>query len=360
MNNPSSEAADTPIRTAIIGCGTVSQTIHIPNLKSLESFQIVAICDTVRDRADGVADRSGVNQVFYDPIELYDACEIDAVLVCTPPYARVETILPAVERGLHVFAEKPLSITTSDANVLVDAAEKTDTIAMVGYMKRYDPGFERTDELVDTIEDLKVVSAVDVDADHGAVISEVHNVIGDAPRDWERQREKGGEELGSDRVDVIDAYTFYLEHGCHVINALRSLLGEVTDIRHVELFDGGTYSIALLEFSGEHRCVFESGVTDRKWYDSHLRFNGETQQVTLQFPNPFIQNLPSTVRIRSGTDVIEDATEIQSFKASFERELRHFARCIETGAEPRTTFAEARTDIEVIREIVTAGSSDLS
>ncbi len=112
-----------PLRIAIIGLGAVTRNIHLPAYKSLaEKVEIVAGCDT-----DGAArqigkEKFGLREVFDDPLKMIKATAPDVVSVCTPPAFHIEQGLMALEHDFHVFCEKPLADSLSEADKLVRAA----------------------------------------------------------------------------------------------------------------------------------------------------------------------------------------------------------------------------------------------
>ena len=70
----------------------------------------------------------------------------------------------ALDRGLGVFAEKPLAFSSQEAAEVVAAVERTEGCLVVGYMKRYDPAYERMAELVSTLDDLRLMRVTTLEA----------------------------------------------------------------------------------------------------------------------------------------------------------------------------------------------------
>ena len=87
----------------------------------------------------------------------HEAADLNGVLVCTPPYMRLETALPVLERGLPALIEKPLATVPETARKI--AAADHDATSMVGYMKRYHPTVTAT---YDTINEQPTIDLVDV------------------------------------------------------------------------------------------------------------------------------------------------------------------------------------------------------
>lgn len=113
------------LRIAIIGLGAVTRNIHLPAYKTLaDKIEIVAGCDVDGAARRQAAEKFGVPEVFDDPLKMIDRTAPDIVAVCTPPAFHVEQSLIALENGCHVFCEKPVAETLTDADKLVQAAAK--------------------------------------------------------------------------------------------------------------------------------------------------------------------------------------------------------------------------------------------
>lgn len=348
------------IDIAVIGCGTVAQTVHIPNILSSNLFRLRAVCDQSLPRADAVSNKFGIESAYAEADRLLDERpEVEAIVDCTPPYARRDATLPALRCDRHVLTEKPLAIAPEDATTLASAAEQTDSIAMVGYMKRYTRAYEDARTALDGMDDIKLTTVTNVDPDFGRLIAESHDLVGmeAADRDWSRQRERGRAALGIDDETTVDAYTFHLEHACHDLNLLQFELGPLTGIAHVDLFDGGTYAVAVLEFGDRHRCVLESGLTERGWFDHRIRVDGGTEMMELEFPNPFLTDRPASLRMKTGTTSVTDRVTAPPGGTGFVRELRQFARYVhDENPTVRTPFGEAAADVQAVADIVRRGA----
>ena len=68
---------------------------------------------------------------------------LDALLVCSPNATHAPVVLDALEAGLDVLVEKPLCLAPADADAIVATARAHGRVVQVGYMKRFDPAYER-------------------------------------------------------------------------------------------------------------------------------------------------------------------------------------------------------------------------
>src|SRR5271154_4287164 len=147
-------ASMTRVRIGVVGCGMVAQAEHLPYLNELQlHFELVAVADPSRTVREAVAARYVVPGVHEDFRSLIDGGGLDAILIAAPAATHAEVVLAGLDAGLHVFVEKPLCISVADADRIVAARDRTGKVVQVGFMKRYDPAYERMlDELPATAE----------------------------------------------------------------------------------------------------------------------------------------------------------------------------------------------------------------
>lgn len=121
------------IRTAVVGVGHFGR-YHADKLAALEGSELIAVCDTDRERAETVAAKLGVRAVS-DYRELLD--QVDAVSVVVPTTAHREIAGPFLENGVHVLVEKPVTDDLADADALIRMAGQRDLILQVGHLERF-------------------------------------------------------------------------------------------------------------------------------------------------------------------------------------------------------------------------------
>ncbi|WP_458210374.1 Gfo/Idh/MocA family protein [Haladaptatus sp. NG-SE-30] len=347
------------MRFAIVGCGTIAQVMHIPYVVELPEAELYALSDPAKDRVEVLADRYNVEHRFSSVEELLDGVgrELDAVIVLTPPHTHADVVEQTLGAGINTLVEKPLAVSPEDADRMVEAAKASDATSMVAYMKRYDPSYERAQEELMGMDDIDLVTAYDVDPDHGRILEEVYDIVGGTlPETFieESAAERHADALAAIDTDedaLADDYDWHLEHVCHDVNALRGLFGDVERIEHVDVFADGRYATAHLVYEGEVRCVLDSGLSERKWFEQFIRVDAPDRMVNIEFTNPFIKNTPTKLTVKQGTDEMDERTHVPSYDESFKREVKHFVRCVQGEAEVRTPFAEARDDVHLVADL---------
>ena len=136
------------IRIGMFGAGRMAH-IHAEHLRAIApEAKIVAACSLSGERAREMAARWG-GRAYTDYRRMLDETEMDAAYICTPTTTHAEIGLACVERGIHLFVEKPLDLDLAAARRLVDAAEAASVLALVAFHWRYTEGYQRAQELID-------------------------------------------------------------------------------------------------------------------------------------------------------------------------------------------------------------------
>ena len=113
------------IRVAIVGCGRISD-LHALGYRGREDARIVAVCDTKKGRAREKAKEWGVasGQVYMDYQKLLDDSEVDLVELLLPHHLHAEMTAAACQAGKHVSVQKPMALTATEADRMIQAAEQ--------------------------------------------------------------------------------------------------------------------------------------------------------------------------------------------------------------------------------------------
>jgi predicted dehydrogenase len=123
------------LRVGVIGVGHLGRH-HARILAALDGVRLVAVVDTVREKATEIAAATGARAMF-DARDLVG--EVDAVTVAVPTEAHRDVSLPFLERGIAVLVEKPMARSLAEADDLVAAARASGATLAVGHTERYNP-----------------------------------------------------------------------------------------------------------------------------------------------------------------------------------------------------------------------------
>jgi len=130
------------LRVGVVGGGYIGTTVgRLFEQDPRSTVTALADIDPETRRTAGESLYVGEGSQYDDYAEMLDAERLDAVLVGTPHTLHYEQITAAMDRGLHVFCDKPLATDLADARELAERAESSDRVLMVGYQRHLNAAF---------------------------------------------------------------------------------------------------------------------------------------------------------------------------------------------------------------------------
>ncbi len=129
------------VRLGIVGLGNMGSG-HVKALPEIEGLELAAVCDidpSKFDRAPGVPSFSTATEMIHSGL-------IDAILIATPHYDHTTIGIEALQAGLHVLVEKPISVHRADCERLI--AAHTNTVFAAMFNQRTDPYYQKLREIV--------------------------------------------------------------------------------------------------------------------------------------------------------------------------------------------------------------------
>jgi len=219
------------LRVGIIGAGNMGRT-HAENLKQDARVQIVGISDVVPAKAQDLAAALGA-RALPSAEALLDA-DVQAVYVTTPNTRHVPATLAALEKGIHVFCEKPMATSLGDARQVLAAARASRAVYQVGHNRRFAPVYRY---LKDQIE------------------------AGFTPY-LANAKQNDGDWFNPPWItDLSLTGGFLYESTVHLLDMLRWLMGEVVSVQaraKANVYDVLNDFAILLTFEGERYAVLSS------------------------------------------------------------------------------------------------------
>ena len=137
MDKPCRTENDT-VRWGLIGLGWFGE-IHADTLARMPGIELAALCTRRPQRLDELAERYDVTRRYTDYRELLADPTIDAVGITTHVNDHRDIAVAALRSGKHVFLEKPMAPTVEDCNQIIQAAQQSNAVFMVGHICRFDP-----------------------------------------------------------------------------------------------------------------------------------------------------------------------------------------------------------------------------
>lgn len=125
------------IRIGVVGAGAITQVAHLGALSRMDDAHVVAICDIDVPKAQSLATRFGIPDVYDDIEDLLKYASPEAVVICTPNHLHEIHVRTALSAGAHVLCERPLALTVDGVERVRAARGRTDRVVMVGMNLRY-------------------------------------------------------------------------------------------------------------------------------------------------------------------------------------------------------------------------------
>ncbi len=252
------------IKIAIVGCGRISKN-HFDAIRESGNFELVAVCDTIEERAVKAGKEHGVTR-FTDLKTMLDNTEMDILSICTPSGLHPAHGIMAAEHGVHVLTEKPMATRLNEADALIQACDKNNVHLFVVKQNR----------LNTTMQLLR--SAIDKGR-FGKIYQAAVNVFWTRPQDYYDQAKWRG-------TWEFDGGAF-MNQASHYVDALEWLIGEPESVmamtstmaRKIESEDMGA---AIVKFrNGVIGTINVSMLTYPKNFEGSITILGEKGTVKI-------------------------------------------------------------------------------
>src|SRR5438093_2389629 len=120
------------LKVAIVGCGKIADA-HASQIQRIKGCEIVGVCDREVLMARQLYERFPVKRYYSDLTELLSDARPDVVHITTPPESHFDIARFCLERGCHVYVEKPFTLHAEEAQVLVALANEKGLKLTVGH-----------------------------------------------------------------------------------------------------------------------------------------------------------------------------------------------------------------------------------
>ena len=135
------------LKVAIVGCGKIAD-VHASQIHRIKGCEIVGVCDKEPLMARQLYERFPVKRYFSELTELLSEAQPDVVHITTPPDSHFDIARACLERGCHVYVEKPITLHAEETQVLVVLANKKGLKLTVGHDDQFSHAARRMRTLV--------------------------------------------------------------------------------------------------------------------------------------------------------------------------------------------------------------------
>ncbi len=348
-----------PVRLGYVGCGFMAQNAHLPNFASIDGCRLVVLAEARPRLARLVADRYGIPAVYASHRDIAADAGVEAVGVSADFAGQGEIAADLLRAGKHVFMEKPMAVSVTQAGRILAAAREGGARLMVGYMKRYDPGNVLAR---DTIRRWRA------SGEAGQLLyARNHGFCGN----WVAGLDRGGMITTDEPYppssslhealpawlppDKVEGYVGYLQQYTHNINLLRYLLDadDRVGVRAVDLDADGLTGLVTLDLAGA-RGVIESASSRFHSWDEHTQVYFEGGWVQVWPPGLFDRPGQSRVEVyengaRGASYAYPVAEPLTAWH--YRAEAAAFIQALRTGEPFASSGEDTLTDVRLYEEI---------
>ena len=313
------------LKVALVGVGGISGA-HIPAWKNLEGVELVALCDIRPEQMDRYEDI----RKYTDFDEMLEKESLDILDICLPTYLHADFSVKAMEKGINVICEKPISLNREDVRRVYDAAKRNNVKFMVAQVLRFWREYEYIKNIFES-------------GRYGKLLSGSMTRLGTYPAwswdGWMMDEKRSGFVPYDLHIHDID-FMVYAFGKPNMATSYRSKRPEQDYINAVYEFDGFFIT------------------SEASWYASPYPFSAKFR---FQFENAVIANEGQGLKIyeRGGgvLDLNEAATgdtgEINLPKSdAYANEIIYFTECVKNNIEPdRVKPDELEAVIDILNDL---------
>lgn len=343
-----------PVRLGYVGAGFVAQTVHLPHFTTLPGCRVVALAEKRPQLAHQVAQRFRIPRVYLSHTELLSDPEVEAVAVSAHFVHQAQVAEDALLAGKAVFMEKPMALTVSRAQRLLDAQRQGSGRLMVAYMKRYDAGVELAKQLITRFRQsaelgnlfylrARCFTGNWTAGNSGTYIptDEPYPEFPIEAPDWLPEQ-------------YYQRYVSYLQVFCHNVNLARWLLDaeDSWQVVSADLDNDGFTGVAVLRLGGV-RVVLETGATAAHRWDEDTSVYFQRGWVKVVSPPLLLRNACAEVEVYRAGDTVEYLRPFpkDGWSWAFQREAEHFIDCVRTGESFRSPGEDSLYDVQIVEDI---------
>jgi predicted dehydrogenase len=319
------------LRWGVLSTADIGRSKVIPAIQRAQRCRVTAIASRDARRAREVASELGIERTYDTYQALLDDPDIDAVYIPLPNHLHMAWTIAAAEARKHVLCEKPLALTSADAERMIVACQAAGVTLIEAFMYRLHPSWQAVREIVDSGElgDLMAVQSW-------------FSYYNDDPANIRNIFEAGGGAL----YDI----------GCYCINLARLLFGSeparVTGaVRRDPEHGIDIVSSAVLEFPGGGQSTFTCST--RTATDQRVHIYGTRGRLSLGIPFNIPPDRPTEIYVATPDATGRLHTRTVTFPVAdpYTVEAEAFAATILDGTPPPFPTSDAVANLRVIEQL---------
>ncbi len=331
-------------RIGLVGVGKMGLS-HLALVNAHPNLDCVAVCDSQAFMLAGVRSQVGID-TFKNVDTMIAEMNLDGIIISTPTSSHFNLAKQALENGLAVFVEKPLTLTAEQSRELAMIAEEKGLANQVGYHNRFIGTFRETARLVKQ-NAIGKVHHID-----GQAFGQVVTKADGGGRTWRSKKTEGGGCLHDYACHVIDLMNFVTGAPKEVVSGR---LGQV----HSTAVEDSVY--AIFGYGGGAVGTLETNWSDESYrkmstsltiYGTHGKIYADRQECRLYLkPGHSFEKFEDGWNIRYITE-LQEPVDFYIRGEEYSSQIDSFAEAISGNPDPAaSTFASAAEADYIVEEI---------
>lgn len=288
------------LKVGLVGCGGISGA-HVPGWQKLDDCELVAICD-VRPE---MMDKYPGPRRYLDFDEMLEKEELDILDICLPTYLHADFSVKAMEKGINVICEKPISLNRNDVERVYGCAKEHGVKFMIAQVLRFWPEYEKIKEFYDN-------------KTYGKLLSGYMKRLGNCPQwswdNWMKDEKRSG----------------YVPFDLHIhdLDYMVYAFGKPSNtICHRSKRDSQDYLVATYEYDGFFITAESSWYGAPHPFKSGFRFEFEEAVVVKDEQGLIVYENNGKIFNLTGNEQASDVINLPQSDA-YANEIEYFRDCV--------------------------------
>ncbi|MCC3371552.1 Gfo/Idh/MocA family protein [Cohnella sp. REN36] len=353
------------LNVGLVGLGEVAQVVHLPVLEALpDRYRIAALCDVSPGLLAYMGEKHRIDRLYADAEELAAQADLDVVFVLNSDEYHADCAVAAANRGKHVLIEKPMCLTSAEADRILEAQSRHGVQIMVGYMRRYAASFVEAVREIGGLDRIHYARVRDIIGPNASFIRPTSRVVAfdDIPEEAKADRRSRALKLGREATGLepespyFDLYRLLCGLSSHDLSAMREAIGMPVGVIGAKYTntDGCPFLSVLFDYDA-FSVVFETGIDRQGRFDAHVEVYGTHKSVTVQYDTPYIRHLPTKLIVReTAGERYQETVARPTWTDPYTLEMIELHNAILHDLPPKTTPEDFKQDLAIFRMIIEA------
>ena len=325
------------VRYGLISTSEIGVNAHLPASFDSTNSEIVSISSRTASKAKAAATEHGIPRWYGSYDEQLTDPEIDAVINALPISMHCEWTIKAAEAGKHILCEKPLAVTATDCQRMIDAANSNNVVLVEGFTHRWNPHLRKARELIADGAIGKVVTVTALGCSHRT----------------------NAQDLAGIRYSAELEHGALREVGSYAVYATRFVLSAEPVRVNGVAYDSGDWGVdttfcGMMEFADG----VVGNITGSMEHSAfHFQITIDGREGRIEIPSMFEDSGPIIIKGPDGEHEEIIATPAPN---RFTAQLDEFSECVLTGKNPEFPPEDGLRNtavLEALREAASSGRS---